>query len=189
MLRIISGSISGRRLKTLAGTHTRPTSDKVKGAIFNVLAEKVSESRVLDLFAGSGALALEALSRGAYTAILLEKSSQACEVIRENIHLTGFDSQVKIFNRDGLSYLKGLSEECFDLVFIDPPYNQGLALNSLHLLATGNYLSDNAVIIVETSREEELPVEINGISLRKKAKYGDTLVWYYQPTDTEGKEN
>ncbi len=184
-MRIISGTARGRKLKTLAGQRTRPTSDKVKGAIFNVLGEKVGGARVLDLFAGSGALGLEALSRGAGCAVLVEKNNQACQIIWENMELTGFTSRARLVNRDGLVYLQELSGQTFDLVFLDPPYNQGLAFNSLKLLAKGTSLAANGVIIVETSREEQLPVELGNLGLRKNTRYGDTMIWYYQPTETE----
>ncbi|MDA8441310.1 MAG: 16S rRNA (guanine(966)-N(2))-methyltransferase RsmD [Peptococcaceae bacterium] len=187
-MRIIGGRARGRTLKSLGGLNTRPTSDKVKEAIFNVLSVKLQAAQVLDLFAGSGALGLEALSRGADFAVLVEKSRQACEIIQANAALTGLTSQVKLYNRDALQVLKSLSGEKFDLVFVDPPYRQGLALISLAMLGEGNYLGPNGVIIVETSREEQIPVEIANLSLRKRARYGDTEVWYYQLTETGGRE-
>lgn len=188
-MRVIAGAAGGRRLKTLPGLQTRPTSDKVKGAIFNVLGSKIFDATVLDLFAGSGALAMEALSRGAKFAFLVEKSAQACTIIRENSRTLGFEHNISLQNRDALQALPDLQQQQFDVVFLDPPYRQGLALRSLEVLSSGNYLTPDAVIIVETSREEQIPVEIGKLSLRKNARYGDTLLWYYQPIETGGKEN
>ena len=187
-MRIISGVVGGRKLRTLAGLNTRPTSDKVKGAIFSVLGPKVRGARVLDLFAGSGALALEALSRGAEFALAVDKSGEACEIIKANSRELGLLEKMRISCGDGLTCLKGLTEQ-FDLMFLDPPYRQELASKCLEILSSGNYLSNNGVIILETSREEEIPVEIGKISLRKRSSYGDTVIWYFQLTETEGKEH
>ncbi|HWJ02390.1 MAG TPA: 16S rRNA (guanine(966)-N(2))-methyltransferase RsmD [Verrucomicrobiae bacterium] len=187
-MRIISGIAGGRTLKTLPGLATRPTSDKVKGAIFNVLGAKISGGKVLDLYAGSGALGLEALSRGAVLSVLVDKSAQACKVIKENIEQLGFALSARVMCGDAADILAGLRGTRFDLVFIDPPYRKGLALASLKLLANGDYLTPDAVIIVESSREEQFPVELGKISLRKSSRYGDTVVWYYQPTETERRE-
>lgn len=185
-MRIIAGTANGRKLKTLPGMKTRPTSDKVKGAIFNVLGDRVLGAKVLDLFAGSGALALEALSRGANYAIMVDKCAAACKIIRENSIETGLSAKAKIINRDAIPALKDVKGEIFDLIFIDPPYRQGLSLAGLEILGQGNYLTPNGVIIVETSREEEIPVEIGNLSLRRDSKYGNTVIRYYQPTETGG---
>ncbi len=179
-MRIVAGTAGGRKLQTLPGIITRPTADRVKEAIFSVLDVRVLEARVLDLFAGSGALALESLSRGADYALMVEKSPQACEVIRDNCRLTGLTPKVRLLTRDALVVLRELEGQSFDLVFLDPPYRQGLAQVSLEILAEGNYLTPNGVIIVETSREEALPVELGKLCLRKQSRYGDTVVWYYQ---------
>lgn len=185
-MRIIAGTAGRRKLKTLPGSKTRPTADKVKGAVFNVLGQKVVGARVLDLFAGSGALALEALSRGADFAVLVDNNQAACQIIHENIMMTGFEDRTKTLRGDGLKLLEKMQKESFDLVFIDPPYNQGLSRECLEIISCGNYLASKGVIIVETSREEEIPVEIGYLSLRKQSRYGDTLIWYYQPTETGG---
>ncbi|HEX3015129.1 MAG TPA: 16S rRNA (guanine(966)-N(2))-methyltransferase RsmD [Desulfobacteria bacterium] len=185
-MRIITGSARGRKLKTLPGLNTRPTADKIKGAIFNVLGAKILGSKILDLFAGSGALALEALSRGADSAVLVENSPQACRVIAENIVLTAFNDKTRLLKRNAFSALRDLVGERFDIIFVDPPYRRGLALASLEILADKNYLTPDAVIIAETSREEEIPVEIGIINLHKRVVYGDTTIWYYQPAETGG---
>jgi 16S rRNA (guanine966-N2)-methyltransferase len=181
-MRIIAGTMRGRKLKTVQGLTTRPTSDKVKGAIFNVLRDKVADARVLDLFAGTGNLALEALSRGAREAVLVEESPAAWKVIRENIEITAVQDRTKLILQDALRYLAG-SREVFDLIFLDPPYRQGLAARVLSVLANPCRLSPEGVIVVETGKDEDMAAEVYPFEIRKADKYGDTRVWYYQRMD------
>lgn len=181
-MRIISGTMRGRSLKTVEGLLTRPTSDKVKGAIFNVLREKVIDARVLDLFAGTGSLAIEALSRGAKEAVLVEESSAALKVIRENLVLAGVLDRTKLIPQEALRYLVS-SQEVFDLIFLDPPYRQGLVARVLAILANPCRLSPNGVIVVETSKDEEMINELYPFEVRKVSKYGDTKIWYIQRMD------
>ncbi|HWQ89429.1 MAG TPA: 16S rRNA (guanine(966)-N(2))-methyltransferase RsmD [Desulfitobacteriaceae bacterium] len=181
-MRIIAGTMRGRKLKTVQGLSTRPTSDKVKGAIFNVLRDKVADARVLDLFAGTGNLALEALSRGAREAVLVEKSSAAWKVIRENIEITGVKDRTRLILQEALQYLNS-SQEVFDLIFLDPPYRRGLTARVLAVLANPCRLSPNGVIVAETDKNEDLADELYPFEIRKVDKYGDTKVWYYQRVD------
>lgn len=180
-MRIISGDYRGHRIKAVPGVGTRPTADKIKGAIFNVLREKIENSRVLDLFSGTGNLAFEALSRGAKEAVLVEKSRIAQEVIRENIEHLGIEN-AKLMTMDAFEYLKQSQEDEFDLVFIDPPYHQGLAGKSLNHLVNPCRLSAFGVIIVETAKDEILP-EVKPFEVRKTGEYGDTKIWYIQRID------
>lgn len=180
-MRIISGDYRGHRLKAVPGVGTRPTADKIKGAIFNVLREKLENARVLDLFSGTGNLALEALSRGAKEAILVEKSRMAQEVIRENVEHLG-TKEAKLITMDAFDYLKQSEDDRFDLIFIDPPYHQGLAEKSLNHLANPCRLSSFGVIIVETAIDEILP-EVKPFEVRKTGEYGDTKIWYIQRID------
>jgi 16S rRNA (guanine966-N2)-methyltransferase len=180
-MRIISGKYRGYRLKAVAGMGTRPTADKIKGAIFNVLREKVENARVLDLFSGTGNLALEALSRGAKDAILIEKNRAAQEVIRFNLEHVGAD-QAKLINMDAFEYLERAQEEVFDLIFIDPPYHKGLSEKALYHLVEPCRLSPLGVIVIETAKDEVLP-EIKPFEVRKTSEYGDTKIWYIQRMD------
>ncbi len=180
-MRIIAGTMRGRSLKTVEGLLTRPTSDKVKGAIFNVLRDKVVDTKVLDLFAGTGNLAIEALSRGAKEAVLVEESSAALKVIRENLELVGVLDRTKLIPQEALRYLSS-SLEVFDLIFLDPPYRQGLVARVLVKLANPCRLSPNGVIVVETSKDEEM-IEVYPFEVRKVGNYGDTLIWYLQRMD------
>jgi 16S rRNA (guanine966-N2)-methyltransferase len=180
-MRIIAGEYRGHRLKAVPGMGTRPTADKIKGAIFNVLCEKIENARVLDLFSGTGNLALEAVSRGAKEAVLIEKNRIAQGVIQENIEHLGL-KEVKLVKMDSFDYLKQAPAEVFDLIFIDPPYHQGLAEESLKHLANPCRLAASGVIIIETAKDEIIP-QILPFEVRKTGEYGDTKIWYIQRMD------
>lgn len=187
-MRIISGGWKGRRLKPVKGKQTRPTSDKVKGAIFNILGSKVVNAKVLDLFAGTGNLALEALSRGAVSAVLVEKSSAAWETIKDNLVLFGAVGLTSLLKMDAFNYLKNLQEERFDLIFVDPPYHQGLADKILLSLSLLNYpiLNPGGVIIIETSSDESIIEDMVSLEIRISRKYGDTKIWFIQEREELG---
>lgn len=177
-MRIIAGELRGRQIKGLPGLDTRPTSDKVKGAIFNVLSSKVLDARVLDLFAGTGNLSFEALSRGAREVVLVEKNPVAQRIIRENIDKLGVE-KATLLPMDAFTYLKRQNDEKFDLIFLDPPYNQGLVIRALEELAHLSLLTDDGVIVAETGKNEELG-EVHPWEVRKTGEYGDTKIWYLQ---------
>lgn len=180
-MRIIAGDYGGQHLKSVPGIDTRPTADKIKGAIFNVLKDKLENARVLDLFSGTGNLAIEAVSRGAKEAVLIEKSRIAQQVIRENIENLGVKN-AKLITMDAFEYLVRFRDEIFDLIFIDPPYHQGLAEKALQYLADPCRLTYSGVLIVETAKDEEL-MEFPPFELRKTGVYGDTKIWYLQRKD------
>ncbi|MHB8076867.1 16S rRNA (guanine(966)-N(2))-methyltransferase RsmD [Desulfosporosinus fructosivorans] len=182
-MRIIAGEMRGRLLKTVEGMQTRPTSDKVKGAIFNSLGNKVLDARVLDLFAGTGNLAIEALSRGSRDAVLVEKSRDAHQVIRKNIEQMGVGHKAKLLLLDAFKYIERYPDEVFDLIFLDPPYREGLVLKVISTLKKHPCLAADGVIIVETAKDEELEGDIYPFEIRKTGKYGDTKVWYLQRMD------
>jgi 16S rRNA (guanine966-N2)-methyltransferase len=177
-MRVIAGKYRGYRLKAVPGMETRPTADKIKGAIFNVLREKIENARVLDLFSGTGNLAIEALSRGAKDAVLVEKSRYAQEVIRTNIENIGVE-HAKLITMDAFDYLDRSKEEVFDIIFLDPPYHKALVDKALLRLAEPCRLTNSGVIIVETAKDELLPYVIP-FEVRKTGEYGDTKIWYIQ---------
>ncbi|HWQ72829.1 MAG TPA: 16S rRNA (guanine(966)-N(2))-methyltransferase RsmD [Desulfitobacteriaceae bacterium] len=181
-MRIIAGNMRGRNLKTGEGLLIRPTSDKIRGAIFNVLRNKVVEAKVLDLFAGTGSLAIEALSRGAKEAVLVEESPAAWKIIRGNLEKVGVLDCTTLIHQDALRYLAS-NQEVFDLIFLDPPYRQGLVARVMPMLANPCRLSPAGVIVVETGKDEGLPEELGPFEIRKVSKYGDTRVWYLQRID------
>ena len=182
-MRIIAGEMRGRQLKAVEGMQTRPTSDKVKGAIFNVLGDKVLDARVLDLFAGTGSLAIEALSRGSREAVLVEKSLDAHKVICDNLEKIGVSHKAKLHWMDAFKYINRYPSEVFNLIFLDPPYRKELVSKAILTLKEYSYLAPFGVIIAETAKDEELTSDIYPFEIRKTSKYGDTKVWYLQKND------
>jgi len=182
-MRIIAGEMRGRQLKAVEGRHTRPTSDKVKGAIFNVLGDKVLDSRVLDLFAGTGNLAIEALSRGSCEAVLVEKNYDAYQVIQNNLKQVGVCHKSKLLLMDAFNFIHRYPDEVFNLIFLDPPYRQELIPKVLQSLKKYSYLSPDGVIVAETAKDEELSGDLYPFEIRKTGEYGDTKIWYLQRMD------
>jgi 16S rRNA (guanine966-N2)-methyltransferase len=179
-MRIIAGSFKGRRLATVRGK-IRPTSDKVREAVFNILGPAVTEARVLDLFAGTGALGLEALSRGANAAVFVEDHAASLAVLRRNIETLGLTDRVEVLPlpvKAGLKKLTARQAE-FELAFLDPPYGGGLAAAALKDLAAARILSPSAWVVAEHSRREALPETIDTLALVEMRRYGDTQVAFY----------
>lgn len=154
-MRIITGTARGTRLATLEGENTRPTAERVKEAVFSMIQFDLMDSTVLDLFAGSGQMGLEALSRGAEKVHFIDRSSEAVEIIKKNAEKTHLSDRSSIFCTDSIDYLKRSKGRCkFDFVFIDPPYGSGLVEEALTLLADGSVLNENAWLIVEDEKED-----------------------------------
>lgn len=166
-MRIISGVARGTKLYTLEGENTRPTLDRVKEPLFSIIQSKIKDSIVLDLFSGSGALALEALSRGAKKAILCDKSSEAIEVIKKNIIKTHFEDKTKVFCMDYKKCLDSLKEKV-NLIFIDPPYKLNIAVEAIEIILEKQLLSEDGLIILETDDEERELQEIKNLNYNIK---------------------
>ena len=149
MMRIITGSARGTHLYTLEGDATRPTSERAKEALFSMLQDAVRNARVLDLFAGSGQLGLEALSRGAAHAVFVDGAKKAVEIVRRNAERTHLQDKARIVSADALAFLRGCREQPFDLVFLDPPYAGGLIPQCLEGLLAGGLLSEDALVVAE----------------------------------------
>lgn len=153
-MRVISGSARGRVLKTLEGDATRPTTDKVKGAMFNIIQFEIEDRRVLDLFGGSGQLAIEAVSRGAKSATVCDNAGPAIEIIKENVKKCGFENEISLRKCD---YAELLSKgEKYDLIFLDPPYGSRALCDALGLIKRFDILSKNGIIICETDASYEV---------------------------------
>ncbi len=177
-LRIISGNLKGRKLFTLAGKDIRPTSDRLRESIFSILSQRVSNAVLLDLFAGTGAFGIEALSRGAQFGVFIDNHKKALNLIKTNIHSCSLDTKTKIIRWDIQKNLNCLisTHRTFDLVFMDPPYNKNLihaALKNLHL---SKKLVKNACIIIEHSSSESIPKNILGFIMADQRKYGTSVV-------------
>lgn len=155
-MRVIAGSRRSLPLRSLEGDNTRPTADKYKETLFNCIQADVPDSRFLDLFSGSGAIAIEALSRGASHAVLVESNRQAIEVIRSNIHFTRFEEEAEIIRSDAISYLNRLDRVDFDIIFIDPPYGKGLEKSAIQILNGKQFLKPDTKIIIEARLDEDL---------------------------------
>jgi 16S rRNA (guanine966-N2)-methyltransferase len=173
-VRVVAGRFGGRSLVAPRGRSTRPTSDRVREALFSILGPaSVDGARVLDLFAGSGALGIEALSRGAAEAVLLDSSAAAVAAIRRNLHAVGVEAEVR--RQDALAYLRGASRDArqYDLVFLDPPYRHARALGPELSTALGPVLAPDARVVAESDRRAPLELDL---ALLDERRYGDTLI-------------
>ena len=154
-MRVIAGSRRSLPLKSLEGDTTRPTADKYKETLFNCIQMDVPNCRFLDLFSGSGAIAIEALSRGAASAVLVENNREALSIIKQNVHFTKFDDEATIVKSDAVAYVRGLGKVDFDVIFIDPPYGKGLERQVVEILSNKMFSNPESIIIVEARLEEE----------------------------------
>ena len=189
-MRVIAGLFRGRRLASVRG-RIRPTADKVREAIFNILgAAAVQEAQVLDLFAGTGALGIEALSRGARSAVFVEEHPVALTVLRRNLETLDLVGRSRVQPLPVAAALKKLTarKEQFGLIFLDPPYGSGLALVTLEALGPSALLLQPAWVVAEYSRREILPEIISGLERFEMRRYGDTQVAFYLTRDPEKRE-
>ena len=176
-MRVITGSKRGHKLVTLEGTNVRPTTDRVKEALFSIIQFDIEGRTVLDLFAGSAQLGIEALSRGATFAVFVEKSKEAIGVIEKNLINTSLQNSARILNKDYVAFLNSKGET-FDIAFLDPPYDQGILEIALPL--TIQRMSEAGLIVCEHSVAEILPQEIDGFVKQKDYKYGTTVLTVYR---------
>ena len=163
-MRIISGIARGTKLFTLEGKTTRPTLDRVKESLFNILQNKIIDAYILDLFAGSGALGLESLSRGAKKAVLCDQSREAIKVIKQNVEKTKMQDKVEIINRDYKKCIE-MQQEKFDVIFIDPPYELDIAVKAVDEILKKNLLQDDGLIVLETDREDRELEELKDLRI------------------------
>lgn len=177
-MRVVAGTFGGRPLKTLAGQTTRPTTDKVKGAIFNMIGPYFEGGRVLDLYAGSGSLAIEAISRGMEAAVLVERNRKAQAIIEENIKMTKAASQFQLLKTEANKALD-LLDGAFDLVLLDPPYAKEEIVKTIEHLEERGLLAEGALIVCETDKAVELPETIASVELWKQKTYGISKVSVY----------
>ena len=177
-LRVIAGDLKGRRLRTVAGRRTRPTAGRTREAVFNIIGETVRRAHVLDLFAGTGAFGIEALSRGAASALFIEIERAACAVLIGNIRTCGLADQTRVLRWNASRNLNCLRnhDPKFQLIFMDPPYGQGLVAPALsHLHFTGS-VADGARLVVEHDADDPLPEAAIPYRLHDQRRYGRTLV-------------
>lgn len=175
-MRVISGSARGRRLEALEGNDVRPTTDKVKESIFNIIQFRIEGRRFLDLFAGSGQMGIEAISRGAKQAVFIEQSRKALSVLKKNIASVRFEEESKVINTDAKAFLS-TNREKFDIAFLDPPYNKGILQDVLPLVAEN--MNKGGLIICESPLKEELSEKIGEFSLDRSYHYGKIKISVY----------
>jgi len=180
-LRIIGGEARGRRLKAPRGAGTRPTADRVRETIFNILGQRLAGERVLDLYAGSGALALEALSRGAASAVLVERDREAARICEENAEALGYRGRVQVVRADALQALRQIGG-AFDLIFIDPPYAEGPAA-SLEILGACALVAPGGRVVAEHGKRDELAQIYGALACTDRRRFGDTAVSFYERTE------
>lgn len=173
-MRIISGKARGTKLYTLEGVNTRPTLDRVKESLFNIIQNDLRDATILDLFSGSGALAIESLSRGAKKAILCDNNYNAINIIKKNIEKCHVIEDTEIIYKDYKKCLSGLNQKV-DIIFIDPPYEKNIAVEAIRIIIEQEILNDDGLIILETDdeqREIKQLESINNINIQDLRRYG-----------------
>jgi 16S rRNA (guanine966-N2)-methyltransferase len=180
MMRVIAGSAKGIQLQAVPGKGTRPISDRVKESLFNILGEWIVDARVLDLFAGTGSVGIEALSRGAATATFVEKQARAIGVIRENLKRTGLSRAARLVQADVFKFLaEGM--EAYDLIYVAPPQYQELWSKTLLAVeANPGWLARGGLVVVQIFPKEWQPLELATLELVDERKYGSTLLCFYE---------
>ncbi|MBE6772122.1 MAG: 16S rRNA (guanine(966)-N(2))-methyltransferase RsmD [Ruminococcaceae bacterium] len=176
-MRVITGTARGTTLRTLEGNDVRPTTDKVKEAIFSAFQFEIEDRRILDLFAGSGQLGIEALSRGAKNAVFVDADKNAIKIIKENLVKTKLDSLATVAQTDSIAFLS-MTDRVFDIAFLDPPYEKGLLQKALAKI--GDCIAEGGAVICEHPFKEELEDEYNGLVRTKDYKYSKTAVTVYR---------
>ena len=178
-MRVITGKARGVTLKTPDGLQTRPTTDRVKEALFSVIQFDIPGANVLDLFGGTGQLGIEALSRGAKQAVFIDESDKACRLIRENLKRTKLEQQGSVLRSDYMAYLARCNEK-FNLIFLDPPYAEVFLENALKRITEIDILQSGGIIVTERPLGKELFFEFQGYTRSKDYKYGNTLITLYR---------
>lgn len=176
-MRIITGSKRGKKLISLEGDQVRPTTDRVKESLFNILQFGIEGRSFLDLFAGSGQIGLEALSRGASRAVFVDSSRASVRVVLQNVEATGFADRAQVVTADFQSFLAGCRDK-FDVAFLDPPYREGLLETALPL--TVSHMNSGGVVVCEHPKEEALPETAEDFSKVKSYRYGKTALTVYR---------
>ena len=178
-MRVITGKARGIQLKTPDGMQTRPTTDRVKEALFSIIHFDIPGARVLDLFGGTGQLGIEALSRGAKNAVFVDAREDSCRLIRENLKRTKLEKEGRVVRSDYLDYLKRC-RETFNIILLDPPYAEVFLENALKRITEIDILETNGIIVAERPLGKELPWEFEGYTRSKDYKYGNTLLTVYR---------
>lgn len=182
ILRVIAGHNKGQRLKTLSDKKVRPTSDKVKEALFSILTEKNIDADVIDLFAGTGSLGIEALSRGAKTAVLNDNCKECITLIKQNLETTKNNEKAEVIYGNANETIKKLSKQGkkFDIIFLDPPYGKNLVKETLKFLSDSDIMKKDCIIVAEHDKKDEIPTKIGIIFFTRVKKYKDTMLSFFE---------
>lgn len=193
-MRIIAGEAKGKTIKTLRGLEVRPTSDLVREALFAILGPRVEGAVFLDLFAGSGSVGIEALSRGAQETIFVDENPQCIRILKENLIRTGLEKRSRIYKTESLHFLVSsqLKPKTIDIIFIDPPYGDDLARKALKLVEERGILAEGAWAVVEHFHKTTLAGAVKNLKLFKERRFGATklsfYIHHYQPSKQEVRE-
>ncbi len=180
-MRVITGSAKGIPLASVPGESTRPITDRVKEALFDILGGSIAGARVLDLFAGTGAVGIEALSRGAREAIFVERDRRALATVRRNLAATRLGDRARVVAGDAFAFVSQPPAEPFDLIYIAPPQYKRLWVQALQVIDRPGYLSPDGVAIVQIFPKEDEPVPLQYLERTDERKYGSTLLVFYEP--------
>jgi 16S rRNA (guanine966-N2)-methyltransferase len=190
-LRVISGSAKGKRLKSPVGLNTRPITDMIKEALFNVLGPRISGSKLLDLFAGSGSVGIEALSRGAHTVVFVDNSNEAVKVIKENLNNCQFNREYQVLRSDVFKALGMLQRHGnrFDLIYIDPPFTNEKIFNQIMAaMDEGDMLEPDGIVVIRTPRRKEMPM-FTRLHKYRSNNYGESSLHYYRRCEEDPKDD
>ncbi len=179
-MRIISGKYKGRRLNSFKADHIRPTTDRVKETIFNILMRDVPGARVLDLFSGTGNLGIEALSRGAQSVDFVEANPRSIRIIRDNLNNLQVDEPYTVNQRDAFKYLKEYKGEPFQVILIDPPFTEALAHSCMTELAVSRAAGDGTIAVIESARREHIEDHYGAFHLLDRRAFGDKSASFYE---------
>ncbi len=177
-MRVVAGVAKGRKLKAPRTVATRPILDRVKVALFDILGDAVVDSVFLDLFAGSGSVGIEALSRGAGKAVFVDTNPEAIRVIKDNLALTGLGDRARVIRIDAFRYLAQLQGQ-FDVIYVAPPQYKGLVVRTLRALDDKGVLTDDGLVVTQEDPRERVELELHNLALVKERKYGNTLLGFY----------
>ena len=178
-MRVIAGEAKGRRLKMVSGSSTRPIGERVKEALFSILGDRVVGARFLDLYAGTGSVGIEALSRGARSAVFVDRQRKAVAIIRDNLVLTSLKDRAQVVSGEALSFLRREDLEPFDLIYVAPPQYRGLWAKTLLAVDATDLLAPGGLVMVQIHPKEYQDLELSSLGLIDQRKYGSTLLCFY----------
>ena len=179
-MRVISGKAKGRQLFSVPGDSTRPITGRVKEALFDILYQRMAEARVLDLFAGTGAVGIEALSRGACEAVFVERNPRALAALRRNLQLTGLADHARVVRADVFKFVAGYKGQAFDIIHVAPPQYRGLWAQTLRALDSSALLTSDGIAVAQIYPKEYEPLDLRTLALSDQRKYGSTLLCFYE---------